>query len=42
MIKLAIKGKNKFDLTNIKFDYKNLESTYNNILNKLPIIYFFF
>lgn len=33
MIELAIKNKNKFDISNIKFDYKDLDSTYENILN---------
>lgn len=33
MIELAIQGKNKFDVLDIKFDYKDLEKTYTNIFN---------
>ena len=33
MIQLAIKNKKKFDILDIKFDYKNLDSTYNDILS---------
>lgn len=33
MIELAIKNKKKFEFLNIKFDYKNLEETYNNLFS---------
>jgi len=33
MIELAIKDKSKFEFLNIKFDYKDLDTTYNNILS---------
>lgn len=32
MVQLAIEGKSKFDIIDIKFDYKNLEETYNKII----------
>lgn len=33
MVKLAIQGENKFDIINIKFDYTNLDDTYDKILS---------
>lgn len=33
MIKLAIQNKNKMDILDIKFDYKNLDDTYDEILS---------